>query len=169
MVHKMKFLVAWLRYSLYENNDIYYNNENELSNNGLQKIKINRKNIFPKKKQNSIKDAIKLNNKNVQNINVNEINKRNNDYQLLNNNKIKNSYNIEDKNINNINNNNCIGPNIYSKNLNSEKRYAVNQNRKIIDKDIKMPNFRNNLKSQNNTINNISNFNNCNYIYLFNK
>ena len=105
----------------------------------------------------------------MQNINVNEINKRNNDYQLLNNNKIKNTYNIEDKNINNINNNNCVGPNIYSKNLNSEKRYPVNQNRKIIDKDIKMPNFRNNLKSQNNTINNISNFNNCNYIYLFNK
>ena len=103
-----------------ENNDMHYNNENDLPNNGYQKIKINRKNIFPKKSENSIKNAININNKNIQNININEINKRNNNFQILNNSKIKNSYNIEDKNINSININNSS--NLYSKNLNSDKK-----------------------------------------------
>ena len=147
---------------------MHYNNENDLPNNGYQKIKINRKNIFPKKSENSIKNAININNKNIQNININEINKRNNNFQILNNSKIKNSYNIEDKNINSININNSS--NLYSKNLNSDKKSYFNQNRKFIDKDFKIQNLRNNLiKTHNNTINNISNFNNCNYIYLFNK
>ena len=46
---------------------------------------------------------------------------------------------------------------------------SLYQNQNEIEKMARMSTLRNNkLKNQNNTINNISNFNNCNYIYLFN-
>ena len=146
--------------------DIYYSNENDLSNNEFQKIKINRKNIFFKKSQNSLRDAINKNNQNNQNIINKEKEINSNTYNILNKNKVKNkkSFNIIEKNINN----NCASTNHYNKNLNNDKKLALYHN-KIIENAAKLSTLRNNqIKSQSNTINNISNFNNCNYIYLFN-
>ena len=156
-----------------ENNDeIYFPNDNNLTYNGIPKIKINRKNIFFKKSQNSLRDAINNQNKNVklnrQNINSND-NEVTNNYQLFKstiiNNKIKRNILLEDKKINN----NCLGSKKFIKNINTDKKLSFSKTNKFIDKKTKIPALRNNqIKSQSNTINNISNFNNCNYIYLFN-
>ena len=55
-------------------------------------------------------------------------------------------------------------------NKNKNNKLLLNfDNERIIGKNIKLSTIMNDkAKSQNNTINNISNFNNCNYIYLFN-
>ena len=158
-----------------KNDDVFFTDKNNLSNNGIgiQKIKINRKNIFYKKSQNSLRGAFNhISNQKMKTIN-NEINSKSiNNAQLLNtniiNNKIIKIFPLDEKKINisknikNTNNNN--------KNLQNDKNSSFYQNKKIInDNTVKIPSLRNNqTKNQNHTINNISNFNNCNYIYLFN-
>jgi len=146
-----------------ENNENYYSNK-------INKIKINRKNIFIKKNQNSLSDAMNIN----QNLNLNETNDKENLYktkinnQIMNtkyfNNKIKNSLILENKNINNKNSM-ILNSNSNSKKINNK----LSLNKKILAKTSRITNLRNdNLKMHSNTINNISNYNNCNYIYLFN-
>ena len=143
--------------------DIYFPNENDLSNNELQKIKINRKNIFLKKSQNSLRDAMNKNQNNPNiNIKENDINGNTFNKTLI---KNKKSFNLNDNN--NINNN-SISTNHYTKKFNNDKKLSLYHN-KIIENATRLSTLRNNqIKSQSNTINNISNFNNCNYIYLFN-
>ena len=150
-----------------ENINLNGNNENCYSNN-INKIKINRKNIFYKKSQNSLRDAMKINQT------LNETNDKENIFktkinnQIMNakafNNKIKNSLILDNKN---INYKNSMFLNSNSKKLSN--KISLNKNNKILEKTSRITNLRNDkLKMQSNTINNISNFNNCNYIYLFN-
>jgi len=148
-----------------ENNGLYFSNDNNISKNGLQKIKINRKNIFYKKTQNSLRNAIN-NNENI-NLNNNELNiRRKSNYQLVNKNNIIKSNNLP---FDNKNNNNNFSSSHYSKDFYNDKKLSLYQNKKAIEKAESISALRNNqIKTQNKTINNISNFNNCNYIYLFN-
>ena len=148
-----------------ENNGLYFSNDNNISKNGLQKIKINRKNIFYKKTQNSLRNAIN-NNENI-NLNNNELNiRRKSNYQLVNKNNIIKSNNLP---LDNKNNNNNFSSSHYSKDFYNDKKLSLYQNKKAIEKAESISAMRNNqIKTQNKTINNISNFNNCNYIYLFN-
>jgi hypothetical protein len=114
-----------------------------------KKIKIDRNKIFLKNSDNSFQDSLILKKK------VNEISDKNN-HSII---KKKLKLEIKNKNliINNINK--------YKKN----KLLLNFDNEKIIGKNFKLSTIMNNkVKTQNNTINNISNFNNCNYIYLFN-
>lgn len=157
-----------------KNDDIFFTDKNNLSNNdiGIQKITINRKNIFCKKSQNSLRDAFNNNNNQKMKTINNEINsKRINNTQLLNtniiNNKMIKTFPLDEKKINISNN--SIRINNYNKNLQNDKNLSFYQNKKINDNTVKIPSLRNNqIKNQSKTINNISNFNNCNYIYLFN-
>ena len=147
-----------------ENIHINGNNENYYSNN-INKIKINRKNIFYKKSQNSLRDAMNINQT------LNETNDKENLFktkiynQIMNakafNNKIKKSLILDNKN---INNKNSMISNSNSKKLNN--KLSLNKNSRILEKTSRLRNDK--LKMQSNTINNISNFNNCNYIYMFN-
>lgn len=150
-----------------ENINLNRNNENFYSNK-LNKIKINRKNIFYKKSQNSLRDAMNINQK------LNETNDKENIFktkinnQIMNakafNNKIKNSLLLNNKN---INNKNSMILNSNSKILSN--KLSLNKNNKILETTSRIATLRNDkIKMQSNTINNISNFNNCNYIYLFN-
>lgn len=120
--------------------------ENTISS---QKIKIDRNKISFKKSNISLQDSLILKKK------LNEINDKNNQSLI----KKKLKIDIKNKNliINNINK--------YKNN----KLHLNFDNERIIGKNIKLSTLMNDkAKTQNNTINNISNFNNCNYIYLFN-
>jgi len=120
--------------------------ENTISS---QKIKIDRNKISFKKSNISLQDSLILKKK------INEICDKNNQSLI----KKKLKIDIKNKNliINNINK--------YKNN----KLLLNFDNERIIGKNIKLSTLMNDkAKTQNNTINNISNFNNCNYIYLFN-
>jgi hypothetical protein len=114
-----------------------------------QKVKIDRNKIFFKKSNISLQDSLILKKK------INEIYDKNNQSII----KKKLKIDIKNKNliINNIN-----------KNKNNKLLLNLD-NERIIGKNIKLSTLLNDkAKTHNNTINNISNFNNCNYIYLFN-
>ena len=150
-----------------ENINLNGNNENYYSNN-INKIKINRKNIFYKKSQNSLRDAIIINQTLNQTNDKENIFKTKINNQIMNakafNNNIKNSLILDNKN---INNKNSMILNSNSKKLSN--KLPLNKNNKILEKTSRITNLRNDkLKMQSKTINNISNFNNCNYIYLLN-
>jgi len=114
-----------------------------------KKVKIDRNKIFFNKSNISLQDSLILKKK------INEICDKN--YQSL----IKKNFKIDIKNKNLIINN-------FNKYKNNKLHLNLD-NERIIGKNIKIKNLLNDkAKAQNNTINNISNFNNCNYIYLFN-
>ena len=120
--------------------------ENTISS---RKDKIDRNKILFKKSNISLQDSLILKKK------INEICDKNNQSLI----KKKLKLDLKNKNliINNIN-------------KNKNNKLLLNfDNERIIGKNIKLSTIMNDkAKSQNNTINNISNFNNCNYIYLFN-
>ena len=147
---------------------------NQLSDKNMNKITINRKSIFQKKSNISLRDTAKikqkmnLNDANDDNINVTD-NKQKSKYLMLNNTiiktKSKNRILLENKNVN---------KNLFNANKNvikksTEKNQTLYQTKKIIGNSARISTLRNNqIRAQNNTINNINNFNNCSYIYLFN-
>ena len=158
----------------YTNKDSLFYNESQLSDKNMNKIAINRKSILQKKSNISLRDNANL----KQNINLNETNddnnnamnsKQKNKYLMLNNTtintKVKNRILLDNKNINkNLFN---VNKNVIKKT--SDKKLTLYQNKKIIGNSARLTTLRNNkIKAQNNTINNINNFNNCSYIYLFN-
>ena len=150
--------------NLIDSKVLYFSNDNTITNNEPQKITINRNNIFYKKSQNSLRSAIS-GSKNLDH-NDDEINiKRSNNHQLINKvSRTKNNIPFDNSNINNN-----FDTNHSNKEFYNDKKLPLYQDKRIIEKD-NISLLRNNLvKNQSNTINNISNFNNCNYIYLFNK
>lgn len=124
--------------------------ENTIENNiSSKKAKIDRNQIFFKKSNNSLQDSLIIKKK------LNEICDKNNQSIL------KKKLKIDTKNKNLIINN-------YNKYKNNKLHLNID-NERIIGKNIKLSTLMNDkAKTQNNTTNNISNFNNCNYIYLFN-
>lgn len=158
----------------YTNKDSLFYNQSQLSDKNMNKITINRKNILQKKSNISLRDTANL----KKNINLNEINddninemniKQKSKYLMLNNTtintKAKNRILLDNKNVNkNLFN---VNKNIIKKS--NDKKLALYQNKKIIGNSARISTLRNNkIRGQNNTINNINNFNNCSYIYLFN-
>ena len=142
------------------------NNENYYSNN-INKIKINRKKIFYKKSQNSLRDVININQALNETSDKENLFKTKINNQIMNakafNNKLKKSLILENRNINNKNSM------IFNNNKKLNNKLSLNKNNQILEKASRIINLRNDkLKMQSKTINNISNFNNCNYIYLFN-
>ena len=142
-------------------------NDNELSSKNLEKIKINKKNIFLKKSQNSFRSTFNNKNQNLNEISDNDIftKRKNKSKHIMNNSTITKS---NKKKL--IINNNIFNNNSKNKNKNSLKQFPLNPNKKNIEENGKLSTLKNKKmkKTLNNTINNISNFNNCNYIYLFN-
>ena len=153
-------------------NEIFSGENEESSNNNNQKIKINKKDIFFKKSQNSLKNALT----NI-NPNLNEISDyENNTIRTTNNTQIMNNTTITKTNKNKlILNNKKINNNIFNtkknqiKDKKSQKKLPLYNNKKLFEKSARISTLGNNKKKTlTNTINNISNFNNCSYIYLFN-
>lgn len=133
------------------NNLLNINNVKESSLNKNRLITINKKNIFTKKLKTSIK------------------NKEENYVKIKNKPQIINNSNTKNKLIFNNSLNNCLSSNDIGNTMNNnDKQMNLKHNKK------KTPFIENSyinneqLKSQNNTINNINNFNSCNYIYLLN-
>ena len=132
---------------------------------GLNKDERNQLSIAYRNSINSIRSAISGSKNLEYNDNDNEINiKRSNNHQLINKvSRIKNNIPFDN---NNINNN--FDTNHFNKEFYNDKKLPLYHNKRIIEKD-NISLLRNNLaNNKSNTINNISNFNNCNYIYLFN-
>jgi hypothetical protein len=127
----------------------YKSEEENKRENTISSRKIDRNKILFKKSNISLQDSLILKKK------INEICDKNNQSLI----KKKLKLDLKNKNliINNIN-------------KNKNNKLLLNfDNERIIGKNIKLSTIMNDkAKSQNNTINNISNFNNCNYIYLFN-
>ena len=148
-----------------------FSGEKEVATNNLQKIKINRKNIFFKKSQNSLMSALNSINPTLNEISDNLINsiRTNNKPQFINNTAIiksnRNKLVLNNKKINN----NLLNINCKIKDKKNQKQLHLYSNKKPNEKTARMSILRNNkMKALNNTINNVSNFNNCNYICLFN-
>ena len=158
----------------YTNKDSIFFNESQLSDKNMNKITINRKSILQKKSNISLRDNANM----KQNMNLNETNddninvmnsKQKTKYLMLNkstiNTKTRNRLLLDSKNVNKI----LFNTNKTIIKKSSDKKQTLYQNKKIIRNSIRLSNLRNNqIKAQNKTINNINNFNNCSYIYLFN-
>jgi hypothetical protein len=122
-----------------------------------KKIIINKKNILSKKSKNNLVSSININ-KNIKS--TNEENDKMKSNQIINNN-LKNKYRLD----NNLNG--CLSSiNINKKDKNEKNLFLNHIKRKtpFIENSF----IKNNPTKNNNTISNISNFNNCNYIYLLN-
>ena len=158
----------------YRNKDSILYSDNQLSDKNMNKITINKKNILQKKSNISLRDTANM----KQKMNLNETNdynanimdrKQKSKYLMLNNTiintKVKNRILLDNKNINkNLFN---VNKNLIKKS--SDKNQTLYQTKKIIGNSARISTLRNNqIRAQNNTINNINNFNNCSYIYLFN-
>ena len=121
------------------------------------KIIINKKNLLSKKSKNNLVSSININ-KNIKN--NNEENDKMKCNQIINSN-LKNKYRLD----NNLNG--CLSSiNINKKDKNEKILFLNHIKRKtpFIENSF----IKNNPTKNNNTISNISNFNNCNYIYLLN-
>ena len=131
----------------------------------MNKITINKKNILQKKSNISLRDTANM----KQKMNLNETNdynanimdtKQKNKYLMLNNTiintKVKNRILLDNKNINkNLFN---VNKNVIKKS--SDKNQTLCQTKKIIGNSARISTLRNNqIRAQNNTINNINNFN----------
>ena len=139
----------------HNNNFLGLNNENELSNKNSNKIQINKKNHELKlNKDNIINEELTVKKKTL----VQKLKK-------INNNDANNNNSISGKN----NLYNCLSlNNINKKKTNKDNKQSLNHKKKITPFIENSYIKTNQLKNQNKTINNINNFNNCNYIYLLN-
>ena len=121
------------------------------------KIVINKKNLLSKKSKNNLVSSSNIN-KNIKS--NNEENDKLKSNQIINSN-LKNKYRLD----NNLNG--CLSSiNINKKDKNEKKLFLNHIKRKtpFIENSF----IKNNPTKNNNTISNINNFNNCNYIYLLN-